>query len=1397
MPHPSKAGAPNVQRSEQVTQPKQLHPKPHDLLARCTPQQSALVQLLSVIHAPLSKHVLLNIVKKAGLAAPPGRSYTGLVLAEMLEELKNLGLVRHTGEGISCSPEVAHAATLHAIESGAFEPMVRAAVAEIPLVSNWGSNFYRLSAHALRDVRIGVYRKDAREALDAAERYLRQFPYEAQRSHPFDAICFHPFDEPWFRSLPVVLQGAALQAHLTSARSTLTPAEAPFRALAELAARPDVPHYLLDLYCLELLWRGRTSDAGAAAVEGSSSTQIAVLACCALQRGQYARSAELFRLALSALRKETGKRKAYLDDGTGPFFILALLATQEAKLLEEAAELCRFIAAKREWPDQEVYHVLQGVIGERQGGRSSKELQEATLQRAPQSPLHALFRLMALYWCASDQHRGEAKKLAGLVQRLQDAGQLWLAREIEQASEPAAPSPPSAPSPSPEAAATPLYRALAPVESWQSSISALLRLNSEEATDPAAPQSRLIWHFEELRGFFQITPREQKQTPNGKWSGGRNVALKRLVEEAESLDFLSAQDRLICACIKKDRGAGYYNRESYVLDQDQAVPLMVGHPQVYLDAAASVRLELVHGEPEIQLTAEGETLQLQFFPPFQQDQKLYLQKETPTRIKVYQARSEHKKIAAIIGAGLKLPARAKDQALAAINSLASVLTVHSDIGVDSAGQIPGDATPHFHLLPYQGGLRLQLLVRPFSDAGPYFRPGAGGETVLAEVEGKRVQTRRDLKQEEECAAAALAQLTVLGETEEIEGEWLIPATENALELLVQLQALGESVRVSWPHGARFKVKQTVTPGHCKLSVRQAKDYFELEGEVKVNEGLALDLRQLVELARNAQGRFVELGDGEFLALSSQLRRYLDDLTSCADPHGAAFRFHPLASSLFEDFAAEAGEFQGDRYWQAQMKRLHEAEAFRPQLPGTLQAELRGYQVEGFNWLNRLSYWGVGACLADDMGLGKTVQALAQILSMAPQGPSLVVAPTSVCLNWESETARFAPTLNRIVYGGPKRSELLQGLKPLDLVICSYGLLQQDAELLEAVQWQAVVLDEAQAIKNMATKRSQAAMKLQGRFKMVATGTPIENHLGELWNVFRFINPGLLGSLKQFNVRYAAPIEKSEDKKARQRLKRLIQPFILRRTKNQVLEELPPRTEITIPVELGMEEVALYEAIRKSALDNLAGVGKVEGKGELHLKILAEIMRLRRACCNPRLVLPDSAIPSAKLAAFAEILDELRENRHKALVFSQFVGHLQIIRGYLDRAGIPYQYLDGSTPAPERKLRVDAFQSGAGDLFLISLKAGGVGLNLTAADYVIHMDPWWNPAVEDQASDRAHRIGQQRPVTIYRLVAKGTIEEKIVGLHQQKRGLADSLLDESDLSGKASVEELLALLRSGS
>jgi len=309
--------------------------------------------------------------------------------------------------------------------------------------------------------------------------------------------------------------------------------------------------------------------------------------------------------------------------------------------------------------------------------------------------------------------------------------------------------------------------------------------------------------------------------------------------------------------------------------------------------------------------------------------------------------------------------------------------------------------------------------------------------------------------------------------------------------------------------------------------------------------------------------------------------------------------------------------------------------------------------------------------------------------------------------------------------------------------------------------------------------------------LIMTGTPMENHLGELWNLFQFINPGLLGSLDMFNQRFALPIQRDGCAESRRRLKKLIGPFILRRTKTQVLEELPSRTEITLSVELTTEEAAVYEALRIKAVEKLTSAGD---DGSAHLKILAELMKLRRFCCHPSLVAPDWNLTASKLSLFSETIDDLLAGKHKVLVFSQFVDHLTILRDQLDRQGVAYQYLDGSTPAAKRKTSVEAFQAGEGDVFLISLKAGGVGLNLTSADYVIHMDPWWNPAVEDQASDRAHRLGQTRPVTIYRFITQGTIEERILKLHGSKRDLADSLLEGTDRSGKLTTKELLALIR---
>jgi len=477
-----------------------------------------------------------------------------------------------------------------------------------------------------------------------------------------------------------------------------------------------------------------------------------------------------------------------------------------------------------------------------------------------------------------------------------------------------------------------------------------------------------------------------------------------------------------------------------------------------------------------------------------------------------------------------------------------------------------------------------------------------------------------------------------------------------------------------------------------------------------------------------------------------------------------------------------------------LERLERAEQLDPQLPTQLNATLREYQIEGFRWMRKLAEWGVGGILADDMGLGKTIQTLAVILDRASQGPCLVIAPTSVAFNWMREIERFAPSLNAHLYRETDREDFLLQLGPGQVVVCSYGLALRDAGKLKEVEWHTMVLDEAQAIKNSRSKTSQAISSIPADWTVALTGTPVENHLGELWSLFHVVSPGIFGGWEHFRTRYASPIEKDNDQDRREALRQRLQPFVLRRTKGEVLRDLPPRTESNLYVELSPEERKRYDQVRLSTIAEAMSIAKLPDVQDQRFKILALLTRLRQLACNPKLVDHHWKGGSAKLDLLRDTLKELQDEGHRVLVFSQFVQHLQLIREMLDQEKISYQYLDGSTPPDQRTREVDAFQNGNATVFLISLKAGGTGLNLTAADYVIHMDPWWNPAVEDQATDRAHRIGQTKPVIVYRIIAQGTIEEEILKLHDTKRDLIAGVLEGAQAAAKLSTQDLIAMIK---
>ena len=493
------------------------------------------------------------------------------------------------------------------------------------------------------------------------------------------------------------------------------------------------------------------------------------------------------------------------------------------------------------------------------------------------------------------------------------------------------------------------------------------------------------------------------------------------------------------------------------------------------------------------------------------------------------------------------------------------------------------------------------------------------------------------------------------------------------------------------------------------------------------------------------------------------------------------------------------QFQGDASIRQLAERLQTGAGVQEvPVPRGLRAELRPYQHQGLSWMQFLREHNLAGVLADDMGLGKTVQTLAHVLAEKESGrldhPALIVVPTTLVHNWREEARRFAPDLKVLELNGPQRKERFELIGQHELILTTYALLWRDHAVLAEHEYHLLILDEAQYVKNATTKSATAIRDLRARHRLCLTGTPLENHLGELWAQFDFLLPGFLGAQKDFTRRWRNPIERNGDDVRRDLLARRIRPFMLRRRKDEVAKELPPKTTIVRTVDLEGGQRDLYEIVRTSMQAKVRAAVSAQGLARSHIIVLDALLKLRQVCCDPRLVKLEKAArvkESAKLELLLAMLPELIEEGRRVLLFSQFTGMLALIAAALDKAGIPYVTLTGDTT--DRATPVHRFQQGEVPLFLISLKAGGVGLNLTAADTVIHYDPWWNPAAENQATDRAHRLGQDKPVFVYKLIAAGSIEEKIVRLQEKKAALADSILSE-DAAGtvKFSDDDLDAL-----
>lgn len=935
----------------------------------------------------------------------------------------------------------------------------------------------------------------------------------------------------------------------------------------------------------------------------------------------------------------------------------------------------------------------------------------------------------------------------------------------------------------------PVLSALKKQEEWEKNLNLIFNAIGEIPENiksvPTESTTRICYSFDPLTLDFE--PFTQTKSARGNWSRPKNIGLKTFFEGKST--GMTDHDLRISKSMRRCNSS-YYNRYGIEFTSETCYQ-MIGHPYIYLKNSEGVKIDFVAAEPEIIISKKGKNYSLTTDIPILTEPILVVE-ETNTRYKVYKFdKKQIDLINTINSRPVIVPEKGRDVLLKLMGVMSNIAHVQSDTLASNDTDltlttVDSDSRIRIQLIPYSDGFKAELFCKPFGDKPPYCKPGVGGKVLIAKEKNVQVQVQRDLKLEQKNSEVLINEISTLNTAFTDLDRFTFEDPQEVLQLLEIIASHTDICIPEWPEGEKLRIKSFVDFNRLKLKVKSNNQWFEVQGNIQVDENSVLTIQQILSLIKQSDSRFIELSPGEFLSLSAKLKKQFSELLEFSVFKNEKINLNRFAAHSLQDFFENAESVEGDKIWLDFRNKIQHSVVEDIQTPSLLQATLRPYQEDGFRWMNRLAFWGAGACLADDMGLGKTVQTLSVLLHRSQSGPALVICPVSVTGNWITEVKRFAPTLRIRTFSNNNRQHIIEELNAGDLLILTYGLLQSEQELLASKNFATLVLDEAHVIKNVETKTSKAAMTLKADFRIALTGTPVQNHLGEIWNLFQFLNPGLLGDMKHFSERFI----KNSDKSSQKRLQKLITPFILRRIKSDVLDELPPKTEIVRKIELSDEEKVFYEALRRQALQNIET--NEDNKGTKHLKVLAEITKLRQASCHPRLVNPLLEISSSKLDAFLVLMEELRENKHKALVFSQFVSHLALVREALDQRGIMYEYLDGSCSQLDRERSVSRFQSGSADLFLISLKAGGLGLNLTAADFVIHMDPWWNPAIEDQASDRAHRIGQTRPVTIYRLVAEGTIEEKIIQLHHTKRDMAESLLAGTDVSAKLTVNELLSL-----
>lgn len=885
---------------------------------------------------------------------------------------------------------------------------------------------------------------------------------------------------------------------------------------------------------------------------------------------------------------------------------------------------------------------------------------------------------------------------------------------------------------------------------------------------------------------------EQIEEEPGKWRDGQLLSAKRMASEGyDSMDIIDSRIAMQLA-----------GKADWQTDADILVPLLSGTDRLYYGVEyLPVRQHavIIEERPYIEFGGEGDKIVIRTNAQTQPDGTL--RKHTVSRsdstYTLVSLNPLQKDILDKLVTTKSLPASAAPSLRKTIASLEGIIDVKENVLSDiETNALESDGRLVIRIEPApEREYQMTILTAPLPDGIARLEPATGEEYVYDEDSGGRVHcVHRNMSKENQNLERLKDYASQYNMEFTSPNIYRIGEERALLQLMQYCHEYEDCYLLEWPQGHVLKFKGVINTNDIHIDVRGDNEWFSVEGDAHIGNQ-SISLEDLLKACSNTDSDFVQIGENEYVQMTETLRRHIAELDAVLTMGEKKRRQAPkyLVGALARTL--EKLNYHTDNSYRDFMLKMKQAYEHEITVPEGLQATLRPYQKDGYVWMKRLDEWGAGACLADDMGLGKTLQALAFILSKAGSGPSLVVAPKSVIPNWVKESQRFVPTLHvSVLNDAENRKHVIDSADAFSLILCTYGVLSTEEELLSSKKWVVACLDEAQQIKNRNTYVSQAAMNLRAQSRIILTGTPLQNHVGELWNLMQFINPGLLGKWAVFRDSY---VNATLDETHYEMLKEMIQPFILRRTKQQVLDDLPEKTEDVHYIEMTNDELTVYEKMRQTVELKFKRNKTKEERAmakEIDVNYFEELMKLRMASCDMHLIYNNWREQSTKIVALLEILDTLLDvPDNNILVFSQFTSFLSRIKPEIEQRGWDYLYLDGQTPMKKRQEIVEQFQHGEKRLFLSSLKAGGLGINLTAANYVLLLDPWWNPAIENQATDRTHRIGQKRCVSVIRLISEHTIEEKILHLHEKKQQLSDDVLEGTSDSYKLTYEDILDMV----